>query len=59
MAWIGIECSVDAHDLEKWALHVRKAGAGSVSGEGVADLLLFLLFSYYDTLNVLPDEVSQ
>lgn len=39
MAWIGIECSVDAHDLEKWALHVRKAGAGSVSGEGVADLL--------------------
>ena len=39
MAWIGIECGVDAHDLEKWALHVRKAGAGSVSAEGVADLL--------------------
>ena len=39
MAWIGIECGVDAHDLEKWALHVRRAGAGSASGEGVADLL--------------------
>ncbi len=39
MAWIGIECGVEAHDLEKWARYVENAGGGSGSAEGVADLL--------------------
>ena len=40
MAWIGIECGVEAHDLEKWARYVENAGGGgSGSAGGVADLL--------------------
>lgn len=34
MPWIGVECSVEAWELRKWAAHVEGCG-----GKGVADLL--------------------
>ena len=34
MAWIGIECGIDAWELRKWADYVRRAG-----GAGVAEFL--------------------
>ena len=30
--WIGIECGVEAHELEKWACEIERIGGGSVGG---------------------------
>lgn len=30
--WIGIECGVDAHELEKWACEIERIGGSSVGG---------------------------
>lgn len=32
--WIGIECGVEAHELEKWAGEIERIGGGCVGGSG-------------------------
>ena len=51
--WIGIECGVEAHELEKWACEIERIGGGggvgdkgndgggqTTSGERVGEFLL-------------------
>ena len=43
--WIGVECGVEAHELEKWACEIERIGGGggkdgqSTSGERVGEFL--------------------
>ena len=43
--WIGIECGVEAHELEKWACEIERIGGGggkdgqSTSGGRVGEFL--------------------
>jgi len=37
MSWIGVECGVDAHELEKWGVYIERIAGGS--GEAVGEFL--------------------